>query len=208
GLLLFILTEAARAVFAGELNEVFGRVRRLRMLEKMSGHEIVCGYGRMGQAVVIELLRSGRPVVVIERDPDKLRRLMGAGLSVVDGDATSEEVLRSAGTARARGLVACLNDDAHNVYTVLTARSLNPKLFIVARAGEENAESGMLRARADRVVTPYQLGVLRLAHMLAKPAVVDFLDVSLPVAGRSLELAHGRLEKGSTLLRTPLGARD
>ncbi|HEX5043737.1 MAG TPA: potassium channel protein [Candidatus Polarisedimenticolaceae bacterium] len=207
GLLLFLLTEAARAVFAGEINEVFGRVRRLRMLEKMSGHEIVCGYGRMGEAVVIELVRGGRPVVVIERSPEKLRRLISAGLPVVDGDATSEEVLRAAGTAR-RGLVACLNDDAHNVYTVLTARSLNPGLFIVARAGEESAESRMLRAGADRVVNPYQLGGLRLAHMLAKPAVVDFLDVSLPAAGRSLELEQVRLQQGSALVGSTLGESD
>ncbi|HET9300314.1 MAG TPA: NAD-binding protein [Candidatus Polarisedimenticolaceae bacterium] len=208
GLLLFLLTEAARAVFAGELNAVFGRARRLRMLEKMTNHEIVCGWGRMGQAVVIELLRSGRPLVVIESNPEKVRRLVAAGLPVVDGDATSEEVLSAAGTARARGLVACLNDDAHNVYTVLTARSLNPKLFIVARAGEESAESRMLRAGADRVVNPYQLGGLRLAHMLAKPAVVDFLDVSLPAAGRSLELEQVRLEQGSALVGSTLGQSD
>ena len=104
--------------------------------------------------------------------------------------------------------MACLNDDAHNVYTVLTARAMNPKLFIVARAGEESAQSRMLRAGADRVVNPYQLGGLRLAHLLAKPAVVDFLDVSLPVAGRSLELEQVRLEQGSPLVDKTLGESD
>jgi voltage-gated potassium channel len=126
----------------------------------------------------------------------------------VDGDATSEPVLRAAGVARARGLVACLNDDAHNVYTVLTARSLNPKLFIVARAGEENAEGRMQRAGADRVVNPYNLGGVRLAHMLSKPAVVDFLDVSLPAAGTSLELEQVRLSPGSVLVGATLGESD
>jgi voltage-gated potassium channel len=208
GLLLFILTEAARSVLAGELNEVLGRARRQRMLDKMSGHEIVCGWGRMGQSVVVELMRSGRPLVVIERNPEKVRRLMRAGLPLVDGDATSEEVLRAAGTERARGLVACLNDDAHNIYTVLTARSLNPNLFVVARAGEESAEERMRRAGADRVVNPYHLGGLRLAHMLSKPAVVDFLDVSLPAAGTLLELEQLRLGKGSELVGTTLGESD
>lgn len=208
GILLFVLTEATRAVLAGELNEVLGRIRRLRMLERMSGHEIVCGWGRMGQAVVVELMRSGRPLVVIERSPEKVRRLINAGVPVVDGDGTSEEVLRAAGVQRARGLVACLNDDAHNIYTVLTARSLNPKLFVVARAGEENAEDRMRRAGADRVVNPYHLGGVRLAHMLSKPAVVDFLDVSLPAAGTSLELEQVRLTPGSPLCGATIGESD
>jgi voltage-gated potassium channel len=153
-------------------------------------------------------MRTGRPLLVIERNPEKVRRLISAGVPMVDGDATSEAVLRAAGVTRARGLVACLNDDAHNVYTVLTARSLNPKLFIVARAGEENAEGRMQRAGADRVVNPYHLGGIRLAHMLSKPAVVDFLDVSLPAAGRSLELEQVRLVTGSPLVGTTLGESD
>lgn len=208
GIFLFVLTEAARSVLAGELNEVLGRVRRLRMLEKIKDHEIVCGWGRMGQAVVIELMRSGRPLLVIERTPDKVRRLIAAGVPTVDGDATSEEVLRAAGVTRARGLVACLTDDAHNIYTVLTARSLNPQLFIVARAGEESAEERMRRAGADRVVNPYQLGGVRLAHLLSKPAVVDFLDVSLPAAGTSLELEQLHLSPGSALVGVTLAESD
>jgi voltage-gated potassium channel len=208
GILLFVLTEAARSVLAGELNEVLNRVRRLRMVDRMSGHEIVCGWGRMGQSVVVELLRSGRPLVVIERNPEKVRRLIAAGIPMVDGDGTSEEVLRAAGVVRARGLVACLNDDAHNIYTVLTARSLNPKIFVVARAGEESAEERMRRAGADRVVNPYHLGGVRLAHMLSKPAVVDFLDVSLPAAGTSLELEQVRLVRGSPLVGTTIAESD
>jgi voltage-gated potassium channel len=144
----------------------------------------------MGQAVAAELRRAERPCVVIERNPDKVRRLQELGINVIAGDATSEPVLRSAGIARARGLVACLNDDAHNVYTVLTARALNPALFIVARATEEGAEARILQAGADRAVNPYHLGGLRLAHLLLKPAVVDFLDVSLGPAGKELQLAQ------------------
>jgi voltage-gated potassium channel len=162
----------------------------------------------MGQSVVVELLRSGRPLVVIERNPEKVRRLIAAGIPMVDGDGTSEEVLRAAGVVRARGLVACLNDDAHNIYTVLTARSLNPKIFVVARAGEESAEERMRRAGADRVVNPYHLGGVRLAHMLSKPAVVDFLDVSLPAAGTSLELEQVRLVRGSPLVGTTIAESD
>src|SRR5512134_2553094 len=121
GILLFGLTDLARWVVEGELRDAFGRRRRTRMLEKLSGHEIVCGWGRMGQAVVEELVREGRRFVVIERAPEKVARLHERGFPVVEGDAVAEDILKLAGVVRARGLVACLNDDAHNVYTVLTA---------------------------------------------------------------------------------------
>ena len=188
GLILLVATEVARVVLAGELRQILGQARRSRMIDRLEGHEIVCGWGRMGQAVADELRRGARPFVVVERNPEKVRRLQEQDLSVVAGDATSEAVLRGAGIARARGLVACLNDDAHNVYTVLTARALNPALFIVARATEEGAEARILQAGANRAVNPYQLGGLRLAHLLLKPAVVDFLDVSLGPSGNELQL--------------------
>jgi len=231
GVILVTATELARGIVEGELRGLLGQTRRSRMLDKLSGHEIVCGWGRMGQAVVDELRRARREVVTVEKHPDKLQQLDAAGLLYVAGDATEEAVLRRAGVERARGLVACLNDDAHNVYTVLTARSLNPALFIVARASEPGAEARLLRAGADRVMNPYRLGGTRLAHMLAKPGVVDFLDVSLraeggeqlvleqlavaptgPLAGRSLaevdvrrrfRVAVVSLQRGATLIPNP-----
>lgn len=197
GLILLVATEVARVVLAGELRRAFGQARRSRMIEKLSGHEIVCGWGRMGRAVVDELRRGAGSFVVIERNPEKVRALQETGVSVLAGDATSESLLRAAGIERARGLVACLNDDAHNVYTVLTARSLNPGLFIVARATEDGAESRILKAGANRVVNPYHLGGLRLAHLLLKPAVVDFLEFSLGPAGNELQLEQAVLSPAS-----------
>ena len=138
------------------------------MIGQMSGHQIVCGYGRMGRAVVDRLMKAQRPVVVVERHPDRVRMLQEAEIPFVSGDATSEAALLNASIARATGLVACLNDDAHNVYAVLIARSLNPDLFIVARAAEEGAEQRILHAGADRVVNPYQLGGTRLAHLVVQ----------------------------------------
>jgi voltage-gated potassium channel len=213
GLLLVTATEVARGVVEGELRSFLGQARRSRMLERLSGHEIVCGWGRMGHAVVEELTRARRDVVTVEKSPDKIRNLEALGLTFVAGDATEEGVLRAAGVSRARGLVACLNDDAHNVYTVLTARSLNPALFIVARASEEGAEDRMLRAGANRVMNPYRLGGARLAHMLAKPGVVDFLDFSLqPASGEQLLLeqlvvAPDGLLVGKTLVEIDLRRR-
>lgn len=188
GILLFLVTEIGRAVLEGELQQAFGRARRSRMIERLKGHEIVCGWGRMGHSVVQELRRGQRPFVVIEKNPDKARRLREDGIYVVEADATSEAALLSAGVDRARGLVACLNDDAHNVYVTLTARSLKSDIFIVARAGEPGAEERLQRAGANRVVNPYFLGGVRIAHLLVKPAVVDFLDISRTPGGEELDL--------------------
>ncbi|HVN75158.1 MAG TPA: potassium channel protein [Thermoanaerobaculaceae bacterium] len=209
GVILLVATELGRSVIEGELREVLGQVRRSRMIESLSDHEIVCGWGRMGQAVVDELRRARRDVVVVEHKPEKVGRLRAAEIPVVHGDATSETTLRAAGISRARGLVSCLNDDAHNVYTVLTARSLNPKLFIVARAGEEGAETRLQRAGANRVVNPYQHGGARLAQLVVKPTVVDFLDFSMG-AGKmpGLELEQVRLAPTSSLVGVTLAEAD
>lgn len=214
GLILLTATEIGRTVVEGQMRVWLGGARRSRMIEKMSEHEIVCGWGRMGKAVVEELRRGARSVIVVERDADKVRQLREAGVNVIEGDATVEATLRSAGVVRARGLVACLNDDAHNVYTILTARSLNERLFIVARVAEEGAQPRLLRAGADRVVNPYHLGGLRLAHLLAKPAVVDFLDVSLGPTGidqlvlEQVLITEGNPLVGQTLAETDLRRRS
>lgn len=209
GLILLIATHIGRTVLEGELREILGQVRRSRMIGNLSGHEIVCGWGRMGRAVVAELRRAGRAVAVIEQDPAKVAKLQAMNLPVVAGDATAEASLLAAGIERARGLVACLNDDARNVYTVLTARSLNPHLFIVARAGEEGAEARILRAGANRAVNPYQHGGTRLAHIVLKPTVIDFVDLSLN-AGESpgLELEQVRLAESSPMAGRTLAEMD
>jgi voltage-gated potassium channel len=209
GLILLVAMEIGRTVLEGELREIFGQARRSRMIESLSRHEILCGFGRMGQAVLEELRRSRRTVVVIESKPDKVQRLKELNVPVVAGDATTEAALRAAGIEYARGLVACLNDDAHNVYTVLTARSLNPDLFIVARAGEEGADARLLRAGANRVVSPYRHGGVRLAHVLMKPTVVDFLDISLrPGSDTSLELQQLVLPDTAPLVGNTLAEAD
>ncbi len=199
GLILLVATEIGRTVLEGELREMFGMVRRSRMIERMSKHQIVCGWGRMGQAVVAELQIRNHSVVVVERNADKVQRLRELEIPVVAGDASLEATLRAAGVDRAHGLVSCLNDDAHNVYTVLTARSLNAALFIVARASEEGAEERIRRAGANRAVNPYQLGGMRLAHLLVKPSVVDFLDFSLGTVSRDLRLEEVVLGPSSPL---------
>lgn len=179
GLFLFLATDVARTIIEGEIRTVLGRVRRSRMIDRLSGHHVVCGFGRMGRAVVDELRRRHLDFVVVDRNGERVRDMQAEGIAAIQGDATSEETLREAHIDSARGMVSCVNDDAHNVYAVLTARGLNPNLFIVARATEEGAERRLVQAGADRVVNPYHLGGTRLAHLVIKPAIVSFFDASL-----------------------------
>ncbi len=208
GLIFVVATEIGRSMLEGEIRRVLGRMRRSRMLDRVRDHEVICGYGRMGKAVVEALRQAGRPLVVVEKNPEKVASLDALGVPVVRGDATQEEVLIAAGVARARGLVACLADDAHNAYTVLTARSVNPNLFIVALASEDGAEQRLLRAGANRVVNPYRLGGVRLVPVLTKPAVVDFLELSLGPKGQGLELEEVAIEQNSPLESKSLQERD
>jgi voltage-gated potassium channel len=153
-------------------------VRRRRnryMLEDLADHFIVCGYGRLGRHIVRDLEARGEPYVVIESAPEIEQELLGGGIPHVMGDATHEDVLGAAGIERAQGLVAALDSDASNVLTVLTARGLKASLLIVARSNSETLESRLLRAGADRVVTPQSLGGHRMALALLRPAVDDFL---------------------------------
>ena len=170
GVFLFLASEVGRSIMEGELRRYLGHVRRVRMIERMSGHDVVCGYGRMGRAAVDALRSAGRQVVVVEARVEQTEALSAAGLPVVTGDGSQESSLRAANIEQARGLVCCLADDAHNLYAVLTARSLNPGLVIVARADGEGAEQRMLQAGADEVVNPYRLGGARLADLLVEPA--------------------------------------
>ena len=167
---LYLASEVGRSIMEGELRRYLGHVRRVRMIERMSGHDVVCGYGRMGRAAVDALRRAGRQVVVVEARVEQTEALSAAGLPVVTGDGSEEASLRAANVEHARGLLCCLADDAHNLYAVLTARSLNPGLVIVARAHGEGAEHRMLQAGADEVVNPYRLGGARLADLLVEPA--------------------------------------
>lgn len=154
-------------------------VRQRRLEEsvmKLEDHYIVCGYGRMGRQIVRDLRARGERFVVIDYTDEMEERFLEEEIPYVIGDATQDEILMQAGLERAHGLVTALNTDADNVLAVLTARGLNPNLLIVARTSSESAESKLLRAGADRVVSPYVIGGHRLALALLRPAVHDFLN--------------------------------
>ncbi|HUO59458.1 MAG TPA: potassium channel protein [Candidatus Acidoferrales bacterium] len=178
GLLLVIVGVMTQAMLEFEFNQLFGRRKMQREIDHLKGHYIICGAGRVGRSVARELAKKPVPFVIIEGKPDKAALYESEFLTIL-GDATQESVLRSARIEHAVGLVAATTTDATNTYVVLTARSLNPKLKIIARASEEHAEKHMLTAGADSVISPYTFAGHRIAHALIRPSVMDFLEVAL-----------------------------
>lgn len=150
-----------------------------RSIEALKEHYIICGYGRMGSQIAREFQRAKVPFVVVESNPAKVEALLEAGLLFVEGDATQDEVLERAGIRQAKGLIAVADSDATNIFITLTARGLQPDLFIVARAAQEDAESKLLRAGANRVISPYVIGGRRIAAAVLTPTVVEFFDAIL-----------------------------
>ena len=199
GIVLYALTSTVQSIVQSEILFTFGQLRRSLAMSKLRDHFIICGSGRVGSHLVRGLKGGTDPCIVIERDRARAEELIDQGITVLVRDATLEETLREAGVEHARGLAACLQDDADNVYVVLTARDLNPNLHIVARAAEEQAESKLIRAGANRVVAPTIIGGHRMAMSLTKPAVSDFLD-SLTANDLELGFEQVEVEAGSTLV--------
>lgn len=166
------------------------------MLETLKDHYIICGYGRIGSTVALQFTRENVPFVVVERDPVRYQSALDDGCLAIDADASREDVLRRAGIERAKGLIAVVGTDAENVYAVLSARSLASNLFIVGRAETEDAIHKLKRAGADRVISPYQIGAVQIAHTALRPAVVDFVE--LATSSESLELAIEEIPVAAT----------
>jgi voltage-gated potassium channel len=182
------ISTIVQSVVQSELVATFGQRRRSRRMSKLSNHFIVCGSGRVGSHLVRDLLLTNESFVVIEQDQERAAEFAQRGVNVLIADATLEVTLREARVEHARGLAACLPNDADNVYVVLTARDLNPNLRIVARAAEEQAEAKLLRAGANHVVAPTIIGGHRMAVALTKPAVSEFMDsITANVLGLAFE---------------------
>jgi voltage-gated potassium channel len=208
GVILLIASEFARAMLDTDIRRMIGIRRDLTMIKKLSNHIVVLGYGRMGHAVVEVLRARGVSFAVVDLDPDRCRNLEEEYQPVVRGDATQEAVLRAAATDRAKTLITCLADDAHNVYAILLARQLNPDLTVIARAVEDGAEERLRLAGADRVLNPYKVGGTRLAITALKPTVSDFIDASLSGSSIELELAEVVVHPSSDLAGKTLAGAE
>jgi len=187
--------QAADLVFATE--DQIARKAMDKLIESMSDHYIVCGYGRMGRQIVKDLARNGVGCVVVEWNPEQLPKLRDNNIPHVEGRASDDTSLLEAGIERARGVIAVAASDEENVFIVLTARVLNPKLFIVARSILRENEDKLRRAGADRVMSPYVLGGRRIAAAVIKPEVMDFLDLVVHDDRHDTEMATVHVGFGS-----------
>jgi len=192
GTVLYSFTLIGARVVEGTLQQRWERRRIINMLDRLDHHFIVCGYGRIGAIIGDEFERQRVPHVIIERDPDRARGLRERGQLVIEGDSSSEEVLTQAGVARARGLIAAVSTDAENVYTILSARLMQPSLYIIGRAESHESARKIKRAGADRVISPYQLGGQHMAQLALRPTVVEF--VQLMTSSEFIDLSMEQIE--------------
>lgn len=190
GVIIMLLAIGAmtQIVIDLELNQFFGKRRIKNMIDKLEGHVILCGFGRVGRGAADELQRTCAKFVVVDHDEDRVERAIKAGMLAVLADASRDETLRDVGIGRAKGLIATLASDADNLFLVLSAKTLNPTLNLSARVSEESSSEKMRRAGANFVFAPYNTTGHRMAQALLKPHVQQFIDFT---TGQSIGLGEG-----------------
>lgn len=206
--LFFIISSLIEYTFREALSETLGRRRMDFRIKRLSGHHVVCGFGRVGEVVCDMLHDAGADFVVIDVDPQRTVEADDKGYLYVNGDATDTETLKEAGLENARGLVCALENDADNLFTTLTARFINSDLVIVTRCVSQDSVEKLRYAGADRVISPYTISGSRMATYLLKPGVFDYLD--LVAHGPSVEYRMEELlvEAGSPLDGRTIGDLD
>lgn len=179
GTFVYTITNITTFVLDGHIQAVLQKIKILRNIHHMQQHIIVCGLGRNGREAAAELIRQQQAFVVIERSDEIIAEFRAAfpGVPVLQGDATHDEVLDQANIAKAKGLLTALSEDADNVYITLSAREKNPSLKIIARANYESAISKLRRAGADEIILPTLIGGRRMANLITRPALMEFMDL-------------------------------
>jgi len=218
GSMFYMLGVVMEYLVSVRLADPMGRRRMERRIRELTGHVIVAGMGRVGRQAALELHEAGTAFVVVDTDEPAIQHAAERGYLALVGDATEDEVLEQVGIRRARGLIVTTGNDATNIYIVLSARVLNPELYIVSRAAEEAGVTKLTRAGANRAVSPYAIGGHRLAHLMLSPAVVDFFETALrrgndalaiedlampgdsPCVGQTLDTLNIRRATGATVL--------
>lgn len=197
GVVLYTAGTVTAKIVEGEFQQFFGRKRMEKRIGTLANHYLVCGYGRIGEVICRELASKPAPFVVIERKEERVRRVEEAGFLYLKGDATDEKVLLSAGVMKAKGLFATLPVDAENLFVILTAKDLNPSVFLVARAETERSERTLAHAGADKVISPYAIGGHRMAQAALRPAVVDIIELATHYKSLQLQLEEIVVPLGS-----------
>ena len=204
GFALYVAGAIVQFVVEGKIRSILGRRRLEKSIKKLSGHTILCGYGRIGSVICSSLMTKKIPVVVIEKDPLLVDILDSKKIPNLPGDSTDEELLDKAGINKAKNLIAALGTDTDNVFLVLTSRQINPDLFIVARCSYPNSRQKLYAAGADLVESPYELGAARIAMRIERPNVTDFLDTALTLDNTNIQMEEIPVRQGSYMCRKSL----
>lgn len=204
GIMGYTLGMVAQLMVGFQLRSILGRRKLGLKIRSIKSHYIVCGYGRIGSIISHELKSDGIPLVVIDTNPDSRQSLEQQGIPYIIDDATSEDVLIEAGIDRAKGLVSVVSSDADNLFITMSARGLKTDLFILARCDEEHTHKKLQRAGANRVVLPYHIGGRKMAHTITKPAVTDFLELTVHDKDIELEMKELTVGERSRLKDVPL----
>ena len=199
GIIAYLLGMVAQAMVDLQVRSIFGRRKLGQKIRSIKNHYIICGYGRIGRIICRELKANNIPIVVIDGNATAMQGLEEEGIPHIVGDATNEDILGEAHIERAKGLVSVVASDADNVFITMSARGLNPELFIMARAEQEHTEKKLIRAGANKVAMPYLIGGQKMAHIVAKPAVSDFLEFAVHNRKIGLEMGEVAVSEKSTL---------
>ena len=200
GSALYVLSLVVEYIIEGHLGIILGRRRMQKSIEKLKGHFILCGYGRIGREIGHIFAEEGTPFVVIDKDMESIANAEKDGRLYLVTDATDDQGLKEAGIERARGLVIAVANEADCLYITVSARGLRPDLFIEARASSSAVEAKLKKAGADRVMSPYTLGARRMAELALRPAVVDFIDTVIRRRGREWQLENIAVGNDSALV--------
>jgi len=196
----YTFTKITETMIEGELRGLYKRRKMNKEISRLRDHYIVCGFGRIGKEICKVLKEHHRPFLVIEKDEDELKSLEELQYMRLQGDASADEVLQAAGIERAKGLVSVVASDADNLYITLTARGLNPGLFIMARSsGGPGVQTKLKRAGATKVISPYSIGARRMAHLIVRPTVTDFIDLTMRAGELDLMMEELQVSETSHL---------
>ena len=207
--LFYTATVVMEYIVTVRLADPGGRRRRMeRDIARLEGHIVVAGVGRVGRQAAEELALAGQPFVIVDPSPARAEYAASHNYLFIVGDATEDAILERAGVRRARGLVVTTGTDATNMYIVLSARLMNPKLYIVSRAVDDTSVPKLTRAGADRAISPYAIGGHRLAHLILSPTVVDFFETALRRGDESLNIEGIALDRQSRSVGRTLGSLD
>ena len=200
GVMLYFAGIMMAFLIEGQLAGVYGRRKMNKKLVQLKDHIIVCGAGRVGKQVLYRLRKEGAACVVVEQDEDLANQFIEEGFLVINSDATLDETLKKAHIDKAKGLITALPDDSLNVFVTLTAKGLNPGIHVVARMDQLESEKKLVRAGADKVISPAILGGWRMAMSILKPISVDYIETVIHDHNIEMEMVELKVDQGSCLV--------